>query len=385
MNTNSTYSYYFKGLFLLFIVLFAKNSFSQNPCAGKKYPILYYFYDAQQKQGYQFQDCQSSPPPPTITFNDNGVIRQAFINKWQVGSVVKFCYPDLTDGCFVDGNQLSSCIDNSYNEWTSLCPSNVISAQKVDAGTGAECCIRIQYSNAENDFNQLGDVRTVHASAYWRTQVNTGFIQCEGINASDRTKISINHTGKYLAGRIQVYPCPPPSSCSTAGRRTVNLCRILKHEIGHIFGLDHLENNWPDCGNSFVGDVMHGNANPSNGCDNPPLSTWDKCYFCAVYCPTECTFTTSVGMNNMSGIDCSIIPNPAKTGVSINFNTSSFIPKTFTIINSLGQTVGSYKANECQMNSTSYSLYLPYLSSGAYLVRIDNNDSYFHKRLIISK
>ena len=188
--------------------------------------------------------------------------------------------------------------------------------------------MKISYSTDVNDFGGPDD------NLNKRVIANT--ILCHSCSASGETdalcqkvgsltqwsRILINHTPIHNTYYMQVYPCPAPSGCNLAiGVGITNLCATIRHEIGHVYGLNHTNslinsthdavddgnpNGTPCDDGATPNDLM--NTIQTNPCAPGTLSVNDKCMFIDLYC--KGTGILAVRSKTISTNNFIIHPNP---------------------------------------------------------------------------
>jgi len=138
----------------------------------------------------------------------------------------------------------------------------------------------------------------------------------------DRSEIRLNNTkefkGEVINGYYEYNLCNSNSTYYLRGNstyQTLNILTILRHEIGHILGLDHFNTNMcngsPEItSNSIMNSRMNADAPPKE------LSIYDKCAVALLHCPS----VTPVEEAKIDDDQTSIFPNPSTDYIYINFN-----------------------------------------------------------------
>jgi len=166
------------------------------------------------------------------------------------------------------------------------------------------------------------------------------------------------------------------SSNETNEHNIYNLCDILIHEIGHLYGLAHYDEYHcpPDISSGIMNSTFESNK-PKKG-----LSLDDKCAFmkwmCLSYVPVEEEISEQKSQFNY--------PNPFENFTIIKFNIDCEAPTKFNVYNQYGINVLSYEKVYQRGENTEYfdGSVLP---CGIYYYTIENNGKLVSNKMIILK
>jgi hypothetical protein len=298
--------------------------------------------------------------------------------RWPPGFSVPFCqFSNLgqgKDNCLVDPYALEHCINDAIQEWISCCPAGTIGGYEAVQGLPPECthCVKITYSNNPQDFYDAGLIPSdVLAFEHDYADANSHKLCTQPID------IIINNTETMHSKKFLVYPCPADrNSCETKNKTHYNLCNTLKHEIGHIFGLQHYEDKFQECpqGN-YLADksIMSSSTNVANICQNAKLSPHDRCYFAGLYCPGN--MAVNHFLNHSDSSKLFLYPNPATSSIKIKIGFLSRGKMKLIIKNIFGEVLGITGFNELSVNSE-IELNLSNLPSGAYILRYEDDENF---------
>jgi hypothetical protein len=211
--------------------------------------------------------------------------------------------------------------------WSNLCPP-------YDGGE-EKCCVKITWSKNVNDFNGANQSPYETAACTKNMVINkqTCGPKCPDnpSNPANGPLIIINITNEwifesaipghdYLAAKRMWYTgeTVPQNVAVRNDVRLISLREIIAHEVGHWYGLRHLNQNEGEPYNnqqcpSYPGSVMIDGPDPNGTTkydrDSRQLSQADMCAFKKLYCPAE--INDNKIMNNIVlRSDMAIYPNP---------------------------------------------------------------------------
>ncbi len=344
------------------------------PCSAKRFMFTMIIADPSSSIGCDFDDVIATDP--WDSFVDDQLM-------WHLGSTVTFCTPHDLDhdghGC-VDGNALKQCIEDAWHEWANLCPG-ALTISEEDVAT-AGCCIDITYGIKADQFDtridpidRIGAQTTVHVNS------PANWIVCQ-VPPTDfdagKIQILINQTGK-LAG-WHAYPCDPaPAGCNALYKD--NLCNVLRHEIGHCFGLTHLEDL--DANGDYAIDL--GTGLPSSdglktdlmahlaftdwtkACGLTPMSRNDICAFKKLYCRESLAVQSQPSTFERT---IQLSPNPANKTVQVLLTLEAAEAGVLHIYSITGKEIHGI-GRRVRGGENGFALDVSSLTPGAYVVSLE--------------
>ncbi|MEI6089388.1 MAG: T9SS type A sorting domain-containing protein [bacterium] len=163
---------------------------------------------------------------------------------------------------------------------------------------------------------------------------------------------------------------------------TLNLCDIITHELGHIYGLKHY-NEKPICAPiiTLANGIMNSNAKANQA--KRELTDDDKCAFSRLYC-------NAVHVENsdslFSKIQVKTYPTPTQSTLNIEFTINGVaVDLIFQVFNETGKLVydnGYYFPNQgLNRITTDFS----FLTNGIYYFKIHSMKNVFSGKFVIAK
>jgi hypothetical protein len=347
-----------KTLILLSVLLvtFCKESRGQD-CSGMEYPI---------RCADGSVICTSSPEydldpsdPSQDTYLHGGPVREqdGCTMEWGVNALF------LNENC-VDIDQLNSCIQSDFDEWTELCPGDDLAAFNVSTGLGDVYTITPETSDFPTDPN--GDI----GFAYTHDDVNGDEIDPDG------SSTDLNYSPEMGDNGYIFVTCDPsvPSTCFNPGGKTeVDICYVMLHEIGHLLGLlDFDENPCPDgCGS----DAVMGGSLPDDAgnCYSQGLTGCDICYFQSLYCeflPERVKQSNLVNNQPFSLGNC--IPSPFINFADVAYNIGATSVVDASLYDILGNIVEHVYSGYEEAGSYSFRIDGTRISAGVYYLRVSS-------------
>jgi hypothetical protein len=285
-----------------------------------------------------------------------------------------------SSGC-MDASALDACVNSALNTWLALCPD--LDVVKVDETDGSPCgggLYTISGStDVDNDFPTGSDADGADAET-------SRIVSSNGVINTDQCSTKLNFTGQVEAEKGQtITTCPVPSGCNDAGLVDVNACCVMKHEIGHLFGLQDLMNDPGPCsgGCSSSSDVMWGDLPPGyQSCDNCSLSACDECYFEGLYCNED--DGVKGGQSQGTGtLELSPgYPSPFLAQAQATLTLSQFAYVHASLYDVLGNLVANVYASYTQAGNTLLDVDGSKLAPGTYFLRVNTNSAIATIRMV---
>ena len=335
---------------------------AQDPCAGKKYCFVY------------INRCDTTMPCADNPYTEN--TDKGVPMHWLHGSTIHFCGTSLGDGCFVDQACVEQCVEAAYQKWLSFCAAGTLNVA-VDWTGPNPCCIPIVYWNDANEYGP-GTARVAAETnpvyeCYWGTLV----CAFDLTNPNHHMWIHINSTAANRAIFQNVCPCPSANSCPIPhGKTAVNICSVLAHEIGHVFGIQHTVERNPktgkdgsNCGNFSDDDLMAWAGKQTISCSPPNWTTNDACSFKKLYCYGYSSVKPETSSGPFFDPDLEAFPNPTTGMLTVQYTSNIVGMVTVEIVDDLGRQLLSNIFREVPERST-HTIDLSSLANGHYILRI---------------
>lgn len=330
----------FYAVFIFFLsvteMLYAQNRDCGKPnnCPNKKYPY---------KQCYNGEiictDAPSSHTPTLKHLPDDlePICLDYELSAYRPGDV-KMPTPRGEVVVFRDDPEtMKASIDCALYQWNCLCNKE---------NEECKCKVKLKWSTVPEHFpNPEATFATTRvAIQYDKNDHNKCWLNC------DKSYILLNNTSDFHGRdswgyyRWFFYNTGDNIYEDLSERHyVINLCDVLAHEIGHLFGLaDYRRNEQTRCPpdisfgimEGFVGDGYYLNYNQGR----KGLSQDDKCAFMKLMCPKLLPVEEEIASRNDK-----IYPNPATSKTSINFYCERNGRVNFTLVNQLGQKIQNFE------------------------------------------
>ena len=224
----------------------------------------------------------------------------------RTGDVTKTVYS------FIEQNHIQACIDAAIRDWTSACSSGGEPLNFVSSSWPTDCCVAIKFSTDNRDFFAEPDNDEPPYAIYRRrgsSATSCNGIYCFDANQANPTpnetaRILINMSSQLTQGNADGYPrrfyatelgslgAETIANLRAQGRQYVDLCSVIRHEIGHVFGFADDQDQSPnvsygeDCKDD-AGIMAWGPRFDEDSWVSKGISESDRCRFMKLYCCTE--------------------------------------------------------------------------------------------------
>ncbi len=355
---------------ILLLTLSARLCMAQDPCAGCTYFFIYI-----PSVGKYQELCANNP---WTEHTDFGIPLH-----WTHGTTITYCLGDFSDGCFVDQSCVKQCVQQDFDKWLSICPSGTLNVTEDETGT-SPCCIPIQYESDPNELDEAdGQLAVTYTLWVTGTPELQGAIACDAYpyGANDHTRIHVDDT---RAGRSKyqfVCPCPPVNCPVPGGKTTLNLCNVLAHEIGHVFGIQHTIEQDPNTGGDGAhcgcfdandDDLMNWASPQGESCTPAYWTLNDMCMFQKLYCLGNPLSVASQPVLTMDPM-LTVHPNPTTGSLMVQFVADIPGLVRVTVVNILGNVVIN-KDVRTSPGREALALDLSKLPGDVYIVRVEGPD-----------
>jgi hypothetical protein len=308
-----------------------------------------------------------------------------YVESWQGAGTIRINYttPQMSDHSMnnncVQQADLDACIANDFAEWTSICPGMFI-VTKVSSIAAGSTGINMQWSSTGTNFQAGKDANGNTTIAGGETDLGQATPTLGIINP----QIYLNNSMSF---NDQLIFTTCPQHCTTpTGDHAISICEVLLHEIGHAFGLEDLGsdpgyNGVPGTGENYPQGVMWGELQPvvTNPCPDKTLQDVDQCYFCKLYCPSNCATLGAPLPPGDTSMSFSVFPNPATVSFTVMYK--SLEPySSLSIEDIMGRKILQQNLTESEGSILETSDKLP---AGAYIIRLQGSEHFVLKMLII--
>lgn len=279
--------------------------------------------------------------------------------------------------------QLNADFECAQNKWACVCNDQ--------RQCGNNCEVEVVFVNDFRNYQLVGfDIRNSMAIGYMERYypVQDGDdVKCFLFTCNQHTKILINNTTdfqrldndgmptKYYFNRsnyeiFQESAEAWPNKQHTGFTRMlegIDLCEVLTHELGHMYGLDHYQ----ECSTSYQYDGIMNVSIKTQMLNNffplKELSNDDICAFKKLYCPQ---FTPVE--EEMYRIEPErLYPNPATNTLNIQFMLlNGFMEVSFEIVDMSGNIVYRFKDNSLPAGNFVKPIDVSPFPIGTYLIKI---------------
>jgi hypothetical protein len=253
--------------------------------------------------------------------------------------------------CF-DKEEAFECIEHSVQSWNSICSQNT--------GVNAELQWSASTLGSYGVFAEHDATRFRNAPNALAITTVRHFWDCD----NNKLLIMRPSTDKHSIYFNMSKPVDFASHCPCVDCDRIpsfSFCKVLQHEIGHLFNLNHLEPLCP------IPTEQGATMNPSAiSCNTPPfdeamcndkLTCNDLCYFCMINCPEDCRGVSGIiefeANVSDSGVSMYLYPNPTRKKINIRIHASHNEDCILTIFSALGQMNYSHKF---RTNNSDYKL-----------------------------
>lgn len=213
---------------------------------------------------------------------------------------------------FTDQSNIQGCIDAAIRDWTSACSSGGEPLNFVSSSWPTDCCVAIKFSTDNRDFFAEIDDNDPLYAIYRRRGSST--TSCNGIYCFDpneanptpleTARILINMSSQLTGGNADGFPrrfyttelgslgAETIANLRAQGRQYVDLCSVIRHEIGHVFGFADDQDQSPnvsygeDCKDG-EGIMAWGPRFDEDSWVSKGVSESDRCRFMKLYCCSE--------------------------------------------------------------------------------------------------
>jgi hypothetical protein len=345
--------------------------------------------------------CQLSVHCANNPYEDN---KPLIPLHWAAGANIKYSTSDLSQQC-VDAAKLDQCVASAFCNWIWLCDPPNITTEQVPPNINDPSIVRIcgKTSNdllfSRHEFGENNnDISSIIAVTHTQLSCN-GVITSGALPHNYQSWIEVNYTPQYTTVNTDVYPCPTSNvACKLAN--AVDLCEVLTHEIGHLFGLSHTHNDYSnpmDCGttNYKVTNIMYfenGNGQTGDCTGNAPGWTDnDQCMYRKLYClgstdplhrangdklqvplTIHCALGVGPSVGPVFDPGLKVFPNPSAGSIAISYKVRFAEVVTVIVYDILGRKMWAISFPD-NPGIVEHSLSLPaVLGSGHYIISLES-------------
>ena len=278
--------------------------------------------------------------------------------------------PDYTLDQIYSESDVENDITCANDNWSCICPGL--------NNTGCACNIAVEYSSSVAIFPTSSNylIQTAAKTTGQTYNTQTCFLNCSGVkiylNGTDqfwhKDDDGFYHSGFYNnnstdynnlttivtdEGNDPAYDDSDPKT----GYYALNLCDILTHELGHLYGFG--DNYIYHCSGSSIMDGGTWNA-PYQG-----LSENDKCGFQKLYCNITDVNEKSTKTSN------EVFPNPSENITYLKITSDNIVFNANLIIaDMLGRTIKTMNINVLSQGENTIQLNNEDLTTGTYFYRL---------------
>ena len=268
-----------------------------------------------------------------------------------------------------DMNEVVNDIDCAQNQWACICGKE---------NEPCECHINLIWSKRNNDFP---NPRSNLAMAHCVCVRGLCCIACNEYNTTKHAYICLNNTNSFIdkvngiqskafVNKDVVYPAEG-GMC-----KALNLCDVLTHELGHIYGIDYYDEFHCNSSSSLA-EPTTGIMNSTIDANTPyrGLSNDDKCMFAWLYCSSV---EVEDGASLLSNIQVKTYPAPAQNVLNIEFILNeSVVDLIFQVFSENGKVVyeNNYFYHDVGHNKISEDF--SFLNNGTYFYKLKNDRNEF--------
>lgn len=269
--------------------------------------------------------------------------------------------------------------DCAENAWNCICGKENSSCQ---------CEIFVKFSSRIEDIS--GDPYVVNATARYITYSlgdGTCDVLCNGNDIGEQysSYILINNTNqkkRIRNGKVTQWyynnskwdDVKDVIDANNSNEYAVyNLCDVLQHELGHMYGLQHFDEHCISEGNTGqMKSVRYANQ-PYSG-----LSNDDKCAFMKLYCNNLVSVQENQTSSNVRNF-----PNPAINELNIEFNVkSSFENVSILCYDVYGKYLGTFYNKVVNKGVHNTQINLSGFVKGVYFYKIELGDTFIFKNFV---
>lgn len=296
-----------------------------------------------------------------------------------------------------------NCLNNSVAQWNALCNSSDRSIIVVDDENEAHTIIR--FSELESDFSPNPGNTAANVKMYLRVTPSNPphtAIAYRKNNMSHVPEMFFNITRTFLKeSGVWSTDCPCDITCNENKLYCIPFCRILAHELTHMYGVYHNDANnlcWADdpyydkfslC---YPGDPENmefcnsWNTNINEVCDLS-VRNIDKCVFCKRVCPDKCgNIPTNIVVDPVEeakSFAVEIYPNPVKNIVVMQIDNGGDEAIEVAIYDILGNNIVRYEPIYERSSLIRIDLSYYFMRTGVYLVTASSRDEMTVKRVVV--
>jgi|GEM_PF-5126775 len=309
------------------------------------------------------------------------------LERWASGSTINYYFrTDEFNGslnpnpCWLDLNTLSTCFQDAMSAWASLCKSKPVQVN-YDQNFTTPCVVSIGVSNPEDpqDFpDPTNEFAVTHTSDNHDCQ--TGYLVCSRPECpAAYIFLAFNQTNEWRKVYQYVTSCPPDPTCGTLTKKAVNICSIMLHEAGHVFGLQDIKasacQGYQD--DKFM--AMYGDfSDPKTTCEDLVITPSDACYYRMLYCPDEASVSSSGEQHFDKSLGLSFSPNPSHDRLNVYYDVESGQAYSLEVYSILGEKVESINLTG-RSASGFITLQTSNWAPGSYIIRLESKESFIGK------